>query len=237
MQPSDVEAAITDKTRMIIINSPNNPTGAVMHQDELKGIAELSKKRHIFLYLDEIYLALNYSSTPSYSPSVLDECKEYSIIADGFSKAYAMTGWRLGYAVAPETLTRKMGLLLETTASCVPPFVQRAGIEAIEHAGDYMKEMVATYNRRRDVLVDGLNSIRGIRCIRPEGAFYVFANIQGTGRTSRDFAEAALEKCNVGLVAGNDFGSTGEGYVRLCYALSEDKIKEGVKRLEKISCD
>lgn len=233
MNPDDVRKAITPKTKMIIINSPNNPTGAVMAEGELVGISKLAKENGIYLYLDEIYRELTYLDTKLYSPSVLDECKEYTIVADGFSKAYAMTGWRLGYAVAPAKITEKMGLLLETIASCTPPFIQKAGIEALDHSEGYVDMMRAKYKKRRDVIVDGLNSIEGISCLKPEGAFYVFANIKETGLCSREFAEIALEECNVGLVAGTDFGTSCEGYVRLCYAQSEDNIIEGIKRLKK----
>jgi aspartate/methionine/tyrosine aminotransferase len=231
MQPGDMEAAITDKTKMIIINSPNNPTGAVMTKDELLAIAEMAKKRNIYLYLDEIYRELNYSEKELYSPAVIDECREFTIIADGISKAYAMTGWRLGYAIAPENLSRKMGLLLETISSCTPPFIQKAGIAAIQQAEEYMKMMVRTYSERRRVLVEGLNSLPGVSCIMPEGAFYAYANVSGTGMNGRQYADRALEECNVGMVSGLDFGNTGTDYIRLCYALTEDRIKEGIARL------
>lgn len=234
MSPDDVKQAITKRTKMIILNSPNNPTGAVMTKDELDTISKLSRDNGIYLYLDEIYRELTYSKEEMYSPSVLDECKEYTIVADGFSKAYAMTGWRLGYSIAPSKLTAKMGLLLETIASCTPPFVQKAGIEALKNGHEYVDMMREAYRKRRDSIVDGLNTIDGISCLKPQGAFYVFANIKDTGLSSKAFADIALEKCNVGLVAGTDFGSSCEGFVRLCYAQSEEKIQEGIKRLKKI---
>lgn len=231
MDPDDVKQAITKKTKMIIVNSPNNPTGAVMTRDELDAISKLAKENGVYLYLDEIYRELTYSKNEMYSPSVLDECGEYTIVADGFSKAYAMTGWRLGYSIAPPKLTAKMGLLLETISSCTPPFVQKAGIEALRNSREYVNMMRESYRKRRDLIVEGLNSVDGISCLKPQGAFYVFANIKDTGLSSRKFAEIALEKCNVGLVAGTDFGASCEGFVRLCYAQSEDKIEEGIKRL------
>lgn len=233
MDPEDIKKAITPKTKMMIINSPNNPTGSVMTKSELDEISRSARENGIYLYLDEIYRELIYTDTQMYSPSILDGCREYTIVADGFSKAYAMTGWRLGYAIAPIRLIEKMGLLLETIASCTPPFVQKAGIEALNNGHAHVNMMRSTYRKRRDLIVDGLNSIDGISCLRPDGAFYVFANIKGTGLSSKQFAEKALEECNVGLVAGTDFGDSCEGYVRLCYAQSEDKIIEGINRLKK----
>ncbi len=233
MDPEDIKKAITPKTKMMIINSPNNPTGSVMTRSELDEISRSARENGIYLYLDEIYRELIYTDTQMYSPSILDGCREYTIVADGFSKAYAMTGWRLGYAIAPIRLIEKMGLLLETIASCTPPFVQKAGIEALNNGHAHVNMMRSTYRKRRDLIVDGLNSIDGISCLRPDGAFYVFANIKGTGLSSKQFAEKALEECNVGLVAGTDFGDSCEGYVRLCYAQSEDKIIEGINRLKK----
>lgn len=233
MDPEDIKKAITPKTKMMIINSPNNPTGSVMTRSELDEISRSARENGIYLYLDEIYRELIYTDTQMYSPSILDRCREYTIVADGFSKAYAMTGWRLGYAIAPIRLIEKMGLLLETIASCTPPFVQKAGIEALNNGHAHVNMMRSTYRKRRDLIVDGLNSIDGISCLRPDGAFYVFANIKGTGLSSKQFAEKALEECNVGLVAGTDFGDSCEGYVRLCYAQSEDKIIEGINRLKK----
>lgn len=234
MQPADVKDRITDKTRLIIVNSPNNPTGAVMTESELREITEIAKQHNVFVYSDEIYSRLNYGDIPFFSPGSIDHCKENVIIANGFSKAFAMTGWRLGTCIAPKELTEKMALLLETTSSCVSPFLQRAGIEAINGDQNDVRHMMEVYHRRRDVLVEGLNSIPHIHCLTPEGAFYVFPDIRETGLTSAEFARMALEVANVGLLPGNDFGPSGEGFVRLCYATSEDRIQEGIERLRKM---
>ena len=233
LQPEDVESAITDKTRLIIVNSPHNPTGAVMREKELKEIAGIAKKHGVYLYLDEIYSRMNYGDTPFYSPSCLDECKEYSILANGFSKAFAMTGWRLGVGIGPKEVMEKMGLLLQTTSSCVPSFIQKAGIMAIKGDQDPVREMMKTYKKRRDLLVNGLNKIPKISCVMPGGAFYVFPNIKATGLSSRDFAFKLLEEAKVGVCAGSDFGSSGEGFVRMCYATSESEIEEGLERIHK----
>lgn len=231
LDPCELEEKITDKTRMIIINSPHNPTGAVMKPEELEEIGRIARKRHIYLYSDEIYARMNYGDTPFYSPSALDQCKEVVIVANGFSKAFAMTGWRLGVGIGPQHVMEKMGLLLQTTSSCVPAFIQRAGIAAIRGSQDAVRSMMEEYKSRRDILVKGLNEIRGISCTNPGGAFYVFPNISRTGLSSSQFAQQLLEKNKVGVCAGSDFGACGEGYIRLCYAASKQDIIEGIKRI------
>ncbi len=232
LDPKDLEERITDKTRLIILNSPHNPTGAVMRREELEEVAEIAIKHRIYLYLDEIYSRMNYGETPFYSPSIIDKCKDYLILANGFSKAFAMTGWRLGVGIGPKHVMEKMGLLLQTTSSCVPSFIQKAGIEAILGDQNPVREMMSTYKRRRDLLVAGLNSIDKIECLNPGGAFYVFPNIKKTGLSSNEFAGRLLEEGKVGVCSGSDFGSSGEGYIRLCYAVSEAEISEGIRRIK-----
>lgn len=231
LDPKDLEKKITDRTRLIIVNSPHNPTGAVMRKEELEEIAQMALNRGIYLYLDEIYSRMNYGDTPFYSPSVIDRCRERLIVANGFSKAFAMTGFRLGVGIGPADVMEKMGLLLETTSSCVPPFIQKAGMEAVSGSQDRVRRMMEAYKRRRDILVDGLNSIRGISCLRPGGAFYVFPNIKQTGLSGREFAFRLLEEAGAGVCPGEDFGSCGRDHVRLCYADSEDSIAEGLRRI------
>lgn len=234
MDPEDLRKKITDKTRLIIINSPHNPTGSVMTPDEIDRIAEIAEEYDIFLYSDEIYARMNLDKKNQFrSPSIKDHCKKRTVVANGFSKAFAMTGWRLGTAIGPEDLIEKMGLLLQTTSSCVSPFLQRAGIEAI--VGDQLEvdAMMKEYKERRDLLVDELNTIPGIRCLKPGGAFYVFPNITDTKLSSDEFADLMLEKAGVALLPGTNFGQYGKGYVRLCYAVSKDRIKEGIERIRK----
>lgn len=233
LNPNDLEEKITEKTRMIIINSPHNPTGSVMYPEELAAVEEIAQKYHLYLYCDEIYSRLNYGETPFYSPSIIDKCKENIIVANGFSKAFAMTGWRLGVGIGPVHVMEKMGLLLQTTSSCVPSFIQKAGIEAITGSQNDVWHMISTYKRRRDLLVDGLNSIDKLSCLRPEGAFYVFLNIKKTGLTSAEFTHRLLEEGDVGVCSGSDFGVSGNGFVRLCYATSEERIYEGLSRIRK----
>ena len=232
MNPEDIEKKITDKTRLIIINSPQNPTGSVMTKDELKKTYDIAKKYDLYLYSDEIYARMMYDNTEFHSPSIYDKCNERTIISNGFSKAFAMTGWRLGALIGPETIIERMAALLETTSSCVPPFIQKAGIEAIKGDQTPAKKMYNEFKQRRDILVDGLNSIRGISCVKPSGAFYVFANIKDTNMSSEEFADYILEDASVAILPGTDFGKFGEGYVRLCYATNQTNILEALKRIK-----
>ena len=178
MSPEDIEAKITSKTRLIIINSPNNPTGSVMTKKELEQTYEIAEKHDLYLYSDEIYARMLYDNSKFYSPSIYDKCKKRVIISNGFSKSFAMTGWRLGAVIGPKEVIDKMSLLLQTTSSCVSPFIQKAGIEAIIGNQKKIKQMMNSYQIRRDVLVEGLNSIPNIQCIKPQGTFYIFANIK-----------------------------------------------------------
>lgn len=229
MSPKDIESKITSKTRLIIINSPNNPTGSVMTKEELKQIYELAKKYDLYLYSDEIYARMIYDNEKFNSPSIYDKCKQRVIISNGFSKSFAMTGWRLGAVIGPKEVIDKMNLLLQTTSSCVSPFIQKAGIEAIVGDQKKIKQMMKKYQKRRDVLVEGLNSIPGIQCTKPQGAFYVFANIKNTGKTSEEIADFLLKDARVAVLPGNNFGKYGEGYIRLCYATNLENIKKGIE--------
>ncbi len=233
MHPDDVRRAITPKTRLIILNSPHNPTGSVMTPEEIDAIAAIAEEHELFLYSDEVYARMIFDdATPFHSPSKRDRCRERTIVANGFSKAFAMTGWRLGVAIGPSDVIEKMGLLLQTTSSCVAPFIQRAGIEAIIGDQTQVNAMMTEYRLRRDLLVDGLNKIPGISCLKPGGAIYVFPSIAGTGLTSDQFADLMLEQAGVAVLPGNNFGAAGEGFVRLCYAVSRERITEGLKRIE-----
>jgi len=233
MNPDDINEAITPKTRLIIINSPNNPTGSVMTKKEMNEIYKIAEDNDIYLLSDEVYSRMIYGNTKFYSPSMNDACEHTTIITNGFSKAFAMTGWRLGVAIGPKEVIEKMGLLVQTLCSCVPPFIQRAGIAAILGDQQPVREMMATYKQRRDILVKGLNRIEGIHCLKADGAFYVFPNITATGMTSEEFADFALDHAKIALLPGNNFGKHGEGYVRLTYATSVDNIEEGLRRLQK----
>jgi aspartate aminotransferase len=231
ISPDDVMRSITSKTRLIIINSPHNPTGAVMTRDEVKAIYEIAAQKNIYILSDEIYSKIIYKSR-HYSPGIYDKCKRNTIILNSFSKAYAMTGWRLGWIVGPDELIKKVGLMIESVLSSIPPFIQKAGIEALRGNQTLLKKRLVDYHNRRDIMVRILNDIPGIKCLKPDGAFYVFPNISGTGMTSNEFAEFALKKAGVVLVPGTSFGVNGEGYVRLTYTTSIKIIKEGLAKLK-----
>ena len=232
MNPKDIENSITEKTKMIIINSPQNPTGSVMTEEEIKMTYEIAKKHDLFLYSDEIYARMIYKNSVFNSPSVFDKCQEHTIISNGFSKAFAMTGWRLGAVIGPSYIIEKMRLLLETTSSCVPPFIQKAGIEAIEGDQSLQKKMYEEYEIRRDLIVNGINSISGLSCVVPGGAFYVFVNIKKTGMTSEEFCDYVLEDSGVAMLPGTSFGQFGEGFIRICYAVGQSDINDALKRIK-----
>ena len=232
LNPDDLTRRISSKTRLIIINSPSNPTGGVMTPDEINEVARIAEKNDIYLLSDEIYARMLFpGSSRFHTPAALDQCRERTIIINGFSKAFAMTGWRLGVAIGPREVMEKMGLVVQTIVSCVPPFIQLAGIEAIKGDQTAIASMLNEYRQRRDVLVAGLNNIPGISCVEPEGALYAFPNISGTGMSSEEFADFALEKAGVALLPGNNFGSCGEGFVRLCYVNSLAHIEQAIGQL------
>ncbi|MDC0063899.1 pyridoxal phosphate-dependent aminotransferase [Candidatus Nitrosopelagicus sp.] len=231
MNPKDIEKSITDKTRMIIINSPQNPTGSVMTKEEIENTYEIAKKHDVYLYSDEIYARMIYKDAVFSSPSIYDKCKQNTIISNGFSKAFAMTGWRLGAVIGPTQIIEKMRLLLETTSSCVPPFIQKAGIEAIEGEQSSQKKMYDEYESRRDKIVKRINSISGLSCVTPGGAFYIFVNIKKTGMTSNQFCEYMLNDAGVAMLPGTSFGKFGEGFVRICYAVGQNDINDAMERI------
>lgn len=231
MRAEDIEPLITPRTRLLIINSPQNPTGAITEPERLREIYALAEKHDLYIYSDEIYSRMVYEDGDFFSIASLDQARERVILSNGFSKAYAMTGWRLGSVIAPREIAERMMMLLQTTSSCVSAFVQRAGIAAIEGDQVPVRAMMAAYRRRRDLLVQGLNAIPGIRCHLPGGAFYAFPNISSFGMSSEAFADVMLEKANVALLPGSNFGSQGEGFVRMVYASSEANIQNALERI------
>ncbi len=236
LDPADLEKAITSKTRLIIINSPQNPTGSVLTEEELKSIYEIAEKYDVYLLSDEIYARMIYHDTETHfcSPSKYDECKKRVIVANGFSKSFAMTGWRLGIAIGPVELIEKMGLLLETSVSCVSPFIQKAGIEALKGDQKPIENMMQEFRERREIIVDGLNSLPGIKCLKPNGAFYVFPNITKTRLSDKEFCDLMLEQAGVACAPGSIFGEEYNNYVRFCYASSKKDILEGIERMRKV---
>lgn len=232
MNPDDIRRKITGKTRLIIINSPQNPTGSVMTPEQIEEIATLAEEEDLYLLSDEVYRKISYDGAAPHSPSVRDQCKERTVILNSFSKSHAMTGWRLGYAIGPEPIIEKMDLLLQTVISCVPPFIQYGGISALDAASEQIVTgMVNELRNRRDVIVQGLNSLPGVSCQVPGGAFYVFPNVVKTGLTAEQFADFMLEKAGVSLLPGPNFGKYGEGHVRLSYTVSLEAIEESIERM------
>lgn len=233
LDPEYVKKKITKKTKMIILNSPENPTGGVIPRNQLKVIADcLEHRDDVFVLSDEIYSRIIYEGKPE-SISQFPGMKEKTIILDGFSKSYAMTGWRLGYGVMRKDLAAKMAQLMTNSDSCTNTFVQFAGIEALKGPQTEPEKMVAEFKKRREVIVDGLNSIRGITCKEPHGAFYVFPNITETGMDSRKLGDHLLYNAGVAVLPGTSFGQYGEGYLRLSFANSVENIKKALDSVEK----
>ncbi|MBW2059469.1 MAG: pyridoxal phosphate-dependent aminotransferase [Deltaproteobacteria bacterium] len=227
----ELRALVTDRTRMIIINSPQNPTGAVLTGSQLEAIADLATERDFFVLADEVYSKILYDAT--YQSIVgLPGMAERTILVDSFSKAYAMTGWRLGYAVAAEETARHIATLMVNSNSCTASFTQIAGIEALRGPQDCQTRMIEEFRKRRDFLVEGINRIPGISCRTPQGAFYVFANISKLEMGSALFSNRLLEEAGVGTMPGISFGRHGEGFVRISYANSLERIARALERLE-----
>ncbi len=221
---------VSDRTRLVIINSPSNPTGGVMSLEALEHLAASAQQHDFWVLSDEIYDRLVYDFKVT-SIAALPGMSERTIICDGFSKAYAMTGWRLGYGIMPEELADRVGLLLTHSVGCTASFTQVAGVQALTGPQDQVEAVVAEYQRRRDVLVAGLNAIPGLSCRLPQGAFYVFPNITAFGKTSDWMADYLLEEAGVALLSGTSFGKNGEGYLRLCFANSLANIQTALERL------
>jgi len=222
---------ITDKTKMIILNSPQNPTGGILTEDDLKAVAEVAQQKDIYIFSDEVYLNIIYEGAHQ-SIASIPGMQERTIILDGFSKTYAMTGWRLGYGAMSKDLAEKIVQLQINCNSCTSTFSQFAGIEAITGPQDEVHSMVAEFKKRRDVIVDGLNAIDGISCLRPHGAFYVFPNIKQLNIDGKKFANLLLEKFGVAALSGTAFGKYGEGYLRFSYANSVENIQKAIDRID-----
>ncbi len=231
LDPVDIEANISKNTKVVIINSPMNPTGSVMKEDEINRVAELAEEHEFYLLTDEIYSKMTYDQK-FHSPSTRDCTKERTVILDGFSKAYNMTGWRLGYAVAPEPIMDRMSLLISTTVSCVASFIQRAAIPALTGPQTDLHNNMKAFRLRRDTIVEGLNSIPGFSCLTPQGAFYTFPNIKQTGMSSKELADFLLTEAGVACLPGTIFGEHGEGYLRFSYATDVSIIQQAIVQVK-----
>jgi aspartate/methionine/tyrosine aminotransferase len=228
------ESKLSSRTKMVVLNSPANPTGGVIPREDLKRIADLLRARDVLVLSDEIYSRICYDAQPS-SITEFEGMVEKTIILDGFSKTYSMTGWRLGYGVMPLWLVDAVDKLMVNSNSCTASFTQRAGLAALQGPQDAVDQMVAEFRRRRDAIVRGLNQIPGFSCAVPQGAFYVFPNVKQTGLSSRDLADALLNDAGVACLSGTAFGSYGDGYLRFSYANSLENIDEALKRIRALS--
>jgi len=225
---------LNERTKLVILNSPGNPTGGVMPEEDLKDIAETAQKFNFWVMSDEIYARVAYDHAVVPSIASLPGMMERTIIVDGFSKTYAMTGWRLGYGIMPKDLAQCVQLLLTHSVGCTAEFVQVAGIEALTGPQDQAQAAVDEYQRRRDIIVQGLNDIRGVSCQRPQGAFYVFPNIKSFDLPSSEIANLLLEEANVAVLPGSSFGKYGEGYLRLVYSNSVENIQRAMEQIKTV---
>ncbi|MHB8508569.1 MAG: pyridoxal phosphate-dependent aminotransferase [Candidatus Dormibacteria bacterium] len=229
---AELRSLITPRTRMIVLNSPQNPTGGILTAEDLEQVALLALEHDLLILSDEIYSQIAYDK-PTPSILSLPEMRERTVLLDGLSKAYAMCGWRLGIGVAPADIVKRMETLMINTSSCATAFIQMATVAALEapESASVVRQMVDEYRRRRDVLVDGLNQIPGVRCHRPGGAFYVFPNITGTGMGERELADRLLQEAGVAALPGTAFGEMGKGYLRFSYAQAVPELEEALVRI------
>ena len=226
----EIKNQITTKTKLMILNSPNNPCGSVIPKNDLESLANLAIENDITVLSDEIYMRFLYDGE-HHSISTFSGMKKRTIILDGFSKAYAMTGWRIGYGIFPEPFVEPISRLVTNSVSCTASFTQKAAIEAITGSQKDSRNMVEEFKNRRELVVNGLNSIPGIHCAIPKGAFYVFPNIQDTKMSSKKFADDLLMEAGVAVLAGESFGKYGNGFIRLSFANSTDRLEEALERI------
>jgi aspartate/methionine/tyrosine aminotransferase len=228
-----LKSLVTKRTKLLILNSPHNPTGGVLSHDTVQRLSELAVKHDFYVLSDEIYARIQYEGAPV-SPYSFPGMRERTVVLDGHSKTYAMTGWRLGFGVMPPEMALKVSKLQTNSNSCTASFTQIAGIEALRGPQDSVEAMIKEFRARRDMIVAGLNQVKGFRCHKPAGAFYVFPNITGTGMTSKEMENHLMEKAGVAVLAGTSFGSNGEGFIRLSYANSQANIRKALDRIASV---
>ncbi len=224
---------LTDRTKLIILCSPQNPTGGSIPEEDVRAIAEMVRDRDVIVLTDEVYSRIWFDEKP-FSIASIDGMAEKTIVLDGFSKTFSMTGWRMGYAALPQWLVAPVCLLMVNSASHTSSFSQRAGIAALTGPQDAVHAMVAEFKRRRDLIVDGLNNIPGFSCTKPAGAFYVFPNVSETGIPCKPLADRILNEAGVACLEGTSFGELGEGYLRFSYATAYDQIEVALERIDKM---
>jgi len=232
LDPADVRRAVTDKTKVMILNTPGNPTGAMFDEADLKELAKIAQEREIFILSDEPYEDIIFDGRKHVSIGALDGMKDLTISAFTLSKTYAMTGWRVGYAAAPKPIVDEMEKLMEHMVSGVSSPAQRAALAAITGPQDCVADMLAAYEKRRKIVYEGLNAIEGITCLEPESTFYAFPDIKQLGMNSWDLAKYLVKEHKVAMVPGSIFGDNGEGYLRLSFAASAEHLEEGLRRIE-----
>ena len=232
MDLDEVAGLVTPRTKLMVINSPNNPCGSVISKDDLEALADLARENEIMVLSDEIYSRFLYQDA-HHSVASFPGMRDRTIILDGLSKTYAMTGWRIGFGVMPLEFVEPISRLVTNSVSCTASFTQMAAIEAMNGPQDDAHSMVAEFKKRRDIIVEGLNRIPGIRCATPKGAFYAFPNVEETGITSRELADGLLNEAGVACLAGECFGEYGEGYLRFSFANSAENIELALSRIEK----
>ena len=225
----DLAERVTPRTKLVILNSPANPTGGVTTPEQTAAIARVLEASDAWILSDEVYSEMVYDG--AHDSVAAHGLLDRTILVDGFSKTFAMTGWRLGYAAVPEPLVEPLTRLIVNTVSCTPPAIQLAGVAALTGSWDEPRAMIEEFRRRREVVVAGLNALPGITCVMPEGAFYAFPNVTGTGMPAREFASRCLEEAGVAVVAGTSFGEYGEGYLRVSYANSVENIERGLESI------
>jgi aspartate/methionine/tyrosine aminotransferase len=233
MDVDQLVSRITNKTRLVILNAPHNPTGGVVSAEGLRAIAAAAAKFGVPVLSDEIYSRILYEGR-HVSIAAMPGMEPLAIVLDGFSKTYAMTGWRLGYGIMPVPLAEVVAKLQTNATSCTATFTQKAGVEAIAGDQSAAQAMVAEFRRRRDAIVEGLGRVRGFRCNRPAGAFYAFPNITGTGQSAKTLADRLLDEAGVACLPGTSFGEHGEGYLRFSFANSLENIEEALRRMREL---
>jgi len=231
MNPEDIANEVSSKTKMIILNSPQNPTGSVMTKEELEQVAVIAEENDCFILSDEIYSKLVYD-TEFFSATSYDVASERSILLDGFSKSHSMTGWRLGYLIGPKFFIEKLETLMVNAFTCTSEFIQKAGVTALKGPQDNLVQMRSVFRNRRDAIVDGLNQVPGFRCQKSQGAFYAWPNITETEMSSKKMAHYLLHEAGVSCLPGTAFGAGGEGYLRFSYATSMEIITEGMESIK-----
>lgn len=232
LDPDDVARAITPRMRMLVVTTPHNPTGSVLDEEMLQALADIAEKYDLLVLSDEIYEKIIYDGVKHISFASLPGMRERTLTVNGFSKTYAMDGWRLGYVAAPRELIAVLIRVHQYTTVCATTFIQMGAVAAYHGPQDCVAEMVAEFDRRRQYLIPALNEIEGISCVQPQGAFYAFPSIKTTGKSSAEIADFLLEEAKVALIPGSDFGQYGEGYLRIAYSNSLENIQEAVERIK-----